>query len=284
MTLGPALARTPLPQGFRATGAIAGVRRYRPDLGVIVSDEPALTVGYFGGSSPFVGAHVNFCRSILPSRDIRAVVTTSGQANVATGAEGQFANREIAFEAAKELVCYPRQVLVNSTGVIGETLDYGKIVPAVAQAIPQLEKTAESFALSILTTDLLPKVVSTSLELKQGRVRITGICKGSTLLYPNMPTRLFYIMTDVALDMDFAQNALDLTAAKHLTETKYATCDTALFMANGASGAQLSDNKERTIFMRHLNVVAKALADAIESECDEQRPLEPAQQLGKVGG
>ena len=106
MTKGPGIARTLLPTGFTAAGVNCGVRRYRPDLGIILSDRPSTAAGVFTQNA-LAAAPVRHCQAILPADSIRAIITNSGQANAATGPEGERANREMAFEVAKELGCYP---------------------------------------------------------------------------------------------------------------------------------------------------------------------------------
>ncbi len=118
MTLGPGIARTLLPQGFLAAGVNCGVRRYRPDLGVIYSEVPAVGAGMFT-QNQCVAAPVTYCRSLLPSASIRAIVTNSGQANAATGEQGWKDNLEMVAEVAKMLDCGQNEVLAASTGVIG---------------------------------------------------------------------------------------------------------------------------------------------------------------------
>ena len=87
MTLGPGLHRTRLPIGFTASGVNSGVRRYRPDLGILISDRDAVAVGVFT-QNQCKAAPVIYCQGLLPAHDVRAIVTNSGQANAATGEEG----------------------------------------------------------------------------------------------------------------------------------------------------------------------------------------------------
>src|SRR5687767_2763936 len=84
---GPGVARTRLPFGFTASGINCGVRRYRPDLGVILSDRDAVAAGVFTQSTA-KAAPVTYCQSVLPATNVRAVLTNSGQANAMTGEAG----------------------------------------------------------------------------------------------------------------------------------------------------------------------------------------------------
>ncbi len=87
MTSGPGLARTLLPKGFSASGINCGVRKYRPDLGIVVSDRDAVGVGVFTRNE-CKAAPVVYSQRLVPSGCIRAILTNSGQANAATGAAG----------------------------------------------------------------------------------------------------------------------------------------------------------------------------------------------------
>lgn len=266
MTLGPGIARTPLPQGFLAAGVNCGVRRYRPDLGIIVSDRDATAAGVFT-TNQMAAAPVRYCRSLLPASDIRAILTNSGQANAATGAQGVEGNRAMAFEAAKELECLPRQILTASTGVIGPQLDLAKILPAMEELVTRANETAEDFALAILTTDLVPKTVTTTVDLSEGSVRITGICKGSGMIHPNMATMLGYLLTDAVIAPNEAQSYL-----KTVVDTSFnmisvdgdtSTNDSVFMLANGATGVSLATAEDERAFLAALKQVAITLAQSI---------------------
>lgn len=266
MTPGIGIQRTPLPAGFTASGVNSGVRRYRPDLGILISDRPAVTVGVFT-QNQCKAAPVVYCQGLLPSDQIMAIVTNSGQANAATGALGVENNRQMAFAVAKELTCLPRQVLTASTGVIGQQMEIGKIVEAMPILVERASETAESFALAILTTDLVPKTVTTTVQLSGGQVRITGISKGSGMIHPNMATMLGYLLTDAAVPLGLAQDlltdAVNVSFNMISVDGDTSTNDCTYLMANGASGVTLSSVDDLKTFKAALTDVAKLLAQAI---------------------
>ncbi|MEK7355090.1 MAG: bifunctional ornithine acetyltransferase/N-acetylglutamate synthase, partial [Bdellovibrionota bacterium] len=198
MTPGPGLQRTLLPIGFSASGVNCGVRRYRPDLGILISDRDAVAVGTFT-LNQCKAAPVLYCQDLLPASNIRALVTNSGQANAATGPQGVENNLRMVNAVARAVGCDSRQVLAASTGVIGHQMEIEKIETAMPELANRAVETAESFALAILTTDLVPKSITTTVTLSTGNVRITGICKGSGMIHPNMATMLGYLLTDVTL-------------------------------------------------------------------------------------
>lgn len=266
MTPGPGLARTLMPQGFLASGVNCGVRRYRPDLGLIMSDRPAVGAGVFT-LNRFAAAPVRYCRSLLPSSSVRAIITNSGQANAATGPEGVENNRQMAFEVAKELECFPREVLTASTGVIGPQIDLRKIVDAIPELVEKATDTAEQFSLAILTTDLVPKAVTTTIELSGGTVRITGICKGSGMIHPNMATMLGYLLTDAIVPVERAttwlKDAVDVSFNMISVDGDTSTNDAVFLMANGASGVALRTSDDEKKFNAALREVAILLAQSI---------------------
>ena len=266
MTKGPGIARTPLPIGFTASGINSGVRRYRPDLGIIISDQPATAVGVFT-QNQCKAAPVLYSQGLLPANDIYAIVTNSGQANAATGLDGTIANRTMAFSAAMEVGCLPRQVLTASTGVIGVLPEIDKIQKAMPELVLRATEAAENFALAIMTTDLVPKTVTTEVALSEGTVRITGICKGSGMIHPNMATMLGYLLTDLKLSPTVAQEMLseatDLSFNMISVDGDSSTNDCVFMLANGASGVELKTFADYTNFKEALIELSKLLAQSI---------------------
>ncbi len=266
MTLGPGIARTPLPKGFKANGINCGVRRYRPDLGIILSEEEAVGVGVFT-LNECKAASVTYSQQMVPSKHIRAIVTNSGQANAATGIEGVETNLKMATATAKSVGCNTHQVLTASTGVIGVPLDVEKITAALPDLVHNACGFAEPFALAILTTDLVPKTCTTTVQLSGGQIRITGISKGSGMIHPNMGTMLAYLLTDVELPLEIAQDMLkavtDVSFNMISVDGDTSTNDAAFLMANGASGVKLVDDADYRSFKKALTDVAIVLAQAI---------------------
>jgi glutamate N-acetyltransferase/amino-acid N-acetyltransferase len=266
MTPGPGIARTPLPKGFTASAINSGVRKYRPDLGMIISDRDCVAAGVFT-QNECKGAPVLYSQAILPSDRVRAIVTNSGQANTATGAQGREDNWKMALSAASAVGCVPHQVLTASTGVIGVPLDIEKIMAAMPLLPDRAVHVAEPFSVAILTTDLVPKTVSTEVSLSQGSVRITGICKGSGMIHPNMATMLGYLLTDLELPLNSATALLkevtDLSFNMISVDGETSTNDTVFFLANGASGVRLENSDDQILFKKALLDVSQNLAQAI---------------------
>jgi glutamate N-acetyltransferase / amino-acid N-acetyltransferase len=266
MTLGPGINRTMLPKGFSASGINSGVRRYRPDLGVILSDRDAVAAGVYTRNE-CQAASVLYCKGLTPSTQVRALITNSGQANAATGPEGHESNFRMASAVAEQIGCAPHQVLTASTGVIGVALEIDKIVRSVPELIQRASDVAEPFALAILTTDLIPKTVSTTVELTQGQVCITGIAKGSGMIHPNMATMLGYLLTDAVVQASVAQEILSEVTDQSFNmisvDGDTSTNDAVFLLANGASQVGLVTADDRELFRKAMIDVAQELAKAI---------------------
>ena len=269
MTPGLGVRRTLLPKGFWASGVNCGVRRYRPDIGLLMSDVPAVVAGVFTLNEA-CASPVRYSKALLPADNIRAIFTNSGQANAATGAEGAEKNMMMVSAVAKAMGVDTNQVLIASTGKIGEQVDTEKILPAMGELVARANDSAESFATAILTTDLVPKTVTTTLTLSTGTVRITGIGKGSGMIHPNMATMLGYIMTDAKITKEHAQSLVKKTADVSFNmisvDGDTSTNDCCFIMANGASGIELVTDKDVEKFDAMIEDIAIFLAKAIASD------------------
>src|SRR5437763_1547769 len=134
MTPGPGLHRTILPLGFFASGVNCGVRRYRPDLGLIYTEKDCVAAGVFT-LNECKAAPVLYSQKLLPSNNIRAIITNSGQANAATGATGVHNNFLMVEKLADELDISTEQILVASTGVIGQQMQIDRICEATPELV-----------------------------------------------------------------------------------------------------------------------------------------------------
>ncbi|HEY8270245.1 MAG TPA: bifunctional glutamate N-acetyltransferase/amino-acid acetyltransferase ArgJ [Pseudobdellovibrionaceae bacterium] len=269
MTPGPGVHRTPLPKGFLASGVNCGVRRYRPDIGILISEVPSVAAGVFT-LNECKAAPVHYSQHLLPADNIKAILTNSGQANAATGAEGVEKNLMMISATAKSLNCDMNQVLVASTGVIGVQLDTDKILPSIPELVSRANDTAESFATAILTTDLVPKTVTAVVELSTGSVRITGISKGSGMIHPNMATMLGYILTDAKITKEHAAELIKKTADISFNmisvDGDSSTNDCCFLMANGATGVAIKTAEDKEKFEAIVQDIGVFLAKSIAAD------------------
>lgn len=266
MTFGAGISKTFLPKGFFASAFNCGVRRYRPDVGLLFSEVPCAAAGVFTQST-CVGEHVKYCKELLPSENIQALITNSGQANTAVGPLGAKDNLLMAEAVAEALGLDSIQVLTASTGVIGQRMEIEKITSVIPNLVAGQSDTAESFATAIMTTDLVPKTVTTTLKLKQGEVRLTGIAKGSGMIHPNMATMLGYVLTDVKMNSKLAQDllvkAVNPTFNMISVDGEPSTNDSVYLLANGQSGVSILDQEDEALFFETLRNVCEVLAKSI---------------------
>lgn len=258
-----------LPKDFEASGVNCGVRKYRPDLGILHSLCPAKAVGVFTRNT-LKAAPVQYCMKLLPSSDIRAVVVNSGQANVATGEAGMRDCEDIVNETAKVLGLSSNQVLASSTGVVGDRIPTKVVIPALPFAIRGFSPIINNFALAIMTTDLIPKFYTREITIDGKSVRITGASKGSGMIHPNMGTMLAFVATDADLDLSYFQETLrsitDKTFNMISVDGETSTNDMVLALANGASGAVVKSESDKKIFEEAFGEVLRKLAIAIAKD------------------
>lgn len=263
------LNRTKLPEGFTTSGVNCGVRKYRPDMGLIKSDRDCVTVGVFTKNIN-KAACVKYGQSILPASNIRYLVANSGQANAATGEQGDQDNLSVVKYLAKKAEVDHAQVLISSTGIIGVPLELEKLYRGIDELLIRGSKVAEPFATAILTTDLVPKTVYRDVELSSGTIRLSGICKGSGMIHPNMATMLAYILTDADVPVDKAQELLSESVEDSFNmisvDGETSTNDSCFFMANGASGVSPSTGADWDLFREAVIDMCQRMAKSIVSD------------------
>ena len=187
--------------GVRLGAIEAGVRYVgRADVTMAVFPEGTAVAGVFTQST-MPGAPVIWSRKALAATGGRArvLVVNAGNANVFTGGEGLAAAGAVAQAAAVINTCRGEEVLVASTGVIGEKLPFDRIIDALPK-ITLTETGWEDAARAIMTTDTFPKGATATAGIDGAQVTINGIAKGSGMIEPNMATMLAYIFTDAVID------------------------------------------------------------------------------------
>ncbi|TCD47512.1 bifunctional glutamate N-acetyltransferase/amino-acid acetyltransferase ArgJ [Chlorobium sp. N1] len=228
------------PEGFVTSAASAGIKYSgRSDMFLMLSDTAAATAGVFT-TNLCSAAPVVLSRRHLESAGgaMRAIVCNSGNANAATGEEGMKDAETMARETARALGIEAREVLVSSTGVIGQLLPMDKVAAGI-EALPaglQKESGIES-AEAIMTTDTFPKFFSLDVALSHGTARISGIAKGSGMIAPNMATMLAFMATDASIGHELLQEALRRANSSSFNaitvDGDTSTNDMAVIMAGG---------------------------------------------------
>ena len=166
----------------------------RKDLLIILLDEEVRISGVFTQNrfcaAPVIVAKEHLLKS-SPEFPIRALIINTGNANAGTGEEGVKHARAICTELAGLLDCDEKQILPFSTGVIMEPLPLERIISCLPTAVANLSPDNWfAAAQAIMTTDIVPKVMSKQILLSGTTVTVTGIAKGSGMIHPNMATML----------------------------------------------------------------------------------------------
>jgi glutamate N-acetyltransferase/amino-acid N-acetyltransferase len=227
--------------GFRAAGIHCGIKATSPDLAMIVCDEPASVAAVFTRST-VVGAPVELSRERVRSGKTRGVIVNSGISNVAMGRRGLRDAAAMARMAAEVVGCPEQQMLVASTGVIGQPLPMDVLRRGIPRLARQLSATGfDAAAEAIRTTDTFAKVASTRLRLAGGTVTITGIAKGSGMIEPEMATMLSFLATDARVAPGLLRRMLgrvaDATFNCLTIDGEGSTSDSVVLMASGRSRA-----------------------------------------------
>jgi glutamate N-acetyltransferase/amino-acid N-acetyltransferase len=226
--------------GFRFSGVHCGIKPEGLDLALIVSDAPASAAGVFTRST-VVGAPVELSRALVRSGRSRGVVVNSGISNVAMGARGLKNAEAMSRAACRAIGAGDGEVLVASTGVIGEPLPMAKVRRGIRAAAAALsERGLPDAARAIMTTDTVPKIASRQIRLAGRDVTLAGIAKGSGMIEPHMATMLAFLVTDAAASPAFLRGLLrgtaDATFNRLTIDGEMSTSDTLLLFANGAAG------------------------------------------------
>ena len=237
-------------RGFRAAGVCAGLKASgKPDLALVVNDGPLDTAAGVFTANRVVAAPVVWSRRLLAGQEggrpghARAVVLNSGSANACTGEQGLCDTEATAARAAGLLRTEPGQVLVCSTGVIGERIDMPVLLEGIdvaALALADTPRAGTDAATAIMTTDTVSKEDVLTVGAGEKGWTIGGMIKGVGMLAPGLATMLAVITTDAVLTPREAQDALASVTARTVNRINSDGCmstnDTVLLLASGASG------------------------------------------------
>ncbi len=234
------------PRGFLAAGVKCGIKRSgRQDIGLIVCPGGAKAAAVFT-TNKITAAAVEVSRRHIKSATIYAVVVNSGNANACTGERGVKNTIRMCSETASHLVVDPHEVLVASTGIIGEQLPMKNVVAGIADAIGELSDSSSAgmdFTKAIMTTDTKPKTACRRIEISGKRMTIAGVVKGAGMIAPNMATTLLFITTDAAITKPLLakalKNAIGSSLNKLTVDGHQSTNDTAIILASGLAGNRL---------------------------------------------
>uniref|UniRef100_M1AHA0 Arginine biosynthesis bifunctional protein ArgJ, chloroplastic n=1 Tax=Solanum tuberosum TaxID=4113 RepID=M1AHA0_SOLTU len=231
-------------KGFKAAGMYGGLRALgeKPDLALVTCDVDAISAGAFT-TNVVAAAPVLYCKSALnASKTARAVLINAGQANAATGDAGYQDVIECSSALAKLLQLKQDEVLIESTGVIGQRIKKEALLNSLPHLVKQLSPTVEganSAAVAITTTDLVSKSVAVETEVRGTRIRVGGMAKGSGMIHPNMATMLGVVTTDASVTSDvwkkMVQVAVNRSFNQITVDGDTSTNDAVIALASGLS-------------------------------------------------
>lgn len=263
------------PQGFKAAGVFAGIRKKKKDMAMIFSEVPCIAAGTFT-TNIVKAAPVKWdMEMVKKSPFIQAVVVNSGVANTCTGATGMGYCKDMAVTAGLNLGIPTEAVLVASTGLIGKQIPIDKIKAGIENLVPILGSSMEDgimAAEAILTTDTRKKEMAVEIELSGKKVTIGGMCKGSGMIHPNMCTMLSFITTDASITKELLQEALSTDVKETYNmisvDGDTSTNDTVLLLANGLAGNDeiTEKNEDYEKFAQALNFVNTYFAKRIAED------------------
>ncbi len=260
-------------KGFTANGVHCGIRKNhtKKDLSLIVSEIPASAAAVYT-TNLVKGAPIAVTKANIANGIAQAAICNSGNANTCN-ANGVEIATEICALAGEALGIPASDIIVASTGVIGERLDIAPFKAGIPGLVAALSEDGSSDAADgIMTTDTVKKEIAVEFELGGKICRMGGIAKGSGMIHPNMATMLVFITTDAAISPAMLQKALsgDVRNTFNMLsiDGDTSTNDMVSVMANGLAGNAVidSDGEDFDIFMKALNTLTVQLCRTIAGD------------------
>ena len=260
-------------KGFTANGIHCGIRKNRTkrDLALIYSEKKAAAAAVYT-TNLVKGAPLIVTKEHLSDGTAQAIICNSGNANTCNANGIQIA-QEMSQLLGQALAISPEDVVVASTGVIGQPMEITPIAAGIPELIAGLtESGSDRAAEGIMTTDTVKKEVAVEFTLGGKQCRIGGIAKGSGMIHPNMATMLVFITTDVAISPRLLQKALSSDIAETFNMVSVdgdtSTNDMVTVLANGMAGNPeiTQENEDFNLFMKALNTVTVHLCRCIAGD------------------
>ena len=258
-------------KGIRLSVSSAKIyRKKRDDIALIEITDGSVTSAAFT-QNRFCAAPVQISKNHLSKSKPRYCLINAGNANAGTGEDGLSNSKAICRELAKITNCNENEILPFSTGVIGEDLPVEKINKVLPQLVKNLSEDCwVNVAKSIMTTDTIPKAVSSQISIANSTVSITGIAKGSGMIKPDMATMLSFVATDANVTKDALDKIRDHALFKSFNRITVdgdtSTNDSFLLISTCAIDAPIidkKDSKEFKILENEIIKVCRELAQAI---------------------
>jgi len=258
------------PKGFQAGATYTGIKKKANnalDLGILSSEAPCVAAAVFT-TNRIKAAPIVLCQERLAKGNVRAVVVNSGCANACNGEQGLADADEMAALAAKSIGALPEDVLVASTGVIGQRLPM-KLIRAGIEQIVLSHDGGHKLAKAMMTTDTIPKETAVITRGGDSEFIVGGVTKGSGMIHPDLATLLCFLTTDAVVDIDCLKLALRKAVGVSFNMVSIdgdtSTNDMVLLMANGLAGSEpiTQNTKQADVFQQALDQVCIYLAKCI---------------------
>jgi len=255
--------------GIKATGIHAGLKRKRKDLALIVSEEPCSVAGTFTLNKVKAAPLIVSQELINKGGKVKAILVNSGNANACTGDRGLNDAYEMQKYCAEKLGINQNEVVISSTGVIGEYLPMHILKTGIDSIVNEVNNPdGIKAAKAIMTTDLREKSFAVKVQLSSGEITIGGIAKGSGMIMPNMATMLSFMATDAEIDsvllkellLKSVQNSFNKISVDGDTSTN----DMVVLLANGISKVKIAkDSNDEKLFLKALQAITIEMAKLI---------------------
>ena len=260
------------PKGFTAAGIHCGVRKNRSkkDLAMIYSETRAAAAAVYT-TNLVKGASLTVTRRNIADGYAQAVICNSGNANTCN-ADGVEVSEKMCALTGEALGIPAQDVIVASTGVIGQRLDITPIAAGIPVLASSLGDQAVPAAEAIMTTDTKLKSIAVCFEIGGKECRLGGIAKGSGMIHPNMATMLVFLTTDCAIAPEMLKKALSADVKDTFNMVSVdgdtSTNDMVAIMANGMAGNDpiTAEGEDFDIFMKALNTVTVHLCRSIAAD------------------
>ncbi len=259
-------------KGYKAAGIHCGIRKNnsKKDLSLIISEKPASAAAVYT-TNLVKGAPLLVTKKHISNGVAQAIICNSGNANTCNSNGIEIAEQTCKL-VAEALQMDKADIVVASTGVIGQPLDIAPIKAAIPSLVASLGDNSDAAAEGIMTTDTTKKEIAVEFELDGKTCRIGGIAKGSGMIHPDMATMLVFITTDCAISSEMLRKALssDIKDTFNMVSVDgdTSTNDMVTVLANGMAG-NIEINSEGdafNIFMKALNTVTVYLCRAIAGD------------------
>ena len=280
-------------QGFKAAGIHVGVKthaNWKKDVALIVSDVDCAASAVFT-KNVVKAAPIHVDKTHLADGKARAIIANSGNAN-ACAPHGEENAEKMCAAAAKAIGCKPEDIVVSSTGVIGQTINVQVIedgVPELYGALAHSAEASDAAAHAIMTTDTEKKEVAVETVIGGKVVRMGGIAKGSGMIHPNMGTMLCFLTTDCAISPEMIKTALletvNVSFNRISVDGDTSTNDSCIVLANGMAGNPVITEKggDYAAFLEALQALCMTLAKKMASDGEGAKHLITCNVQGAAG-